>query len=240
MKKIKEMYMPSMDELYQMQDMGANVYKYLVVKAVESLVLRGINSEDKEILGKTYKYFREDPYIANTICWMYPSQLKYSETARNDAKLYDDIMKRSPKLACNLDFSSGFDNSLFYNYTIIATTIAKLEEELKKNPAYRFEYKDNILLDRIFSGEIKGSEIMFNKGSLRSLLNIEPAYGVLFSDRIFDDVGYDRKDIVCSSVNNFAGRYNIPSNAGDQYFGKDILTNPGTEVKRLIRCINRE
>ena len=41
---MKEMYVPTMDELYLMQDMGSNIYRYLVAKVVERLILEGVNT----------------------------------------------------------------------------------------------------------------------------------------------------------------------------------------------------
>ena len=101
------------------------------------------------------------------------------------------------------------------------------------------DYKESHLLNKIFNRELTAEDIRFHKDLIQNLLKIEPAYGVVFDDRNFEVIGLDRDDKVRSSVNYYADRYNIPYDVGDQYFGKDILTNPGTEVKRLMRCIKK-
>ena len=57
---MKEMYVPTMDELYLMQDMGSNIYRYLVAKVVEKLILEGVNTPAKGMLKSAYKYLREN------------------------------------------------------------------------------------------------------------------------------------------------------------------------------------
>lgn len=232
--------MPSMNELYKMQDMGANMYKYLFAKAVEAIVLQGINSEDKEILKNTYKYLRENPYMAYSICMMYPNEIKNSEIAMLETSLCLNLLENRQNSVSNLDYLSNFDNSVLNNTMVLRTVILMLEEELRRNPRYRFEYKDNILLDRILNREVEKYDTKFNKELLISLLNIEPAYGILFSQSSFESFNLDKNGCVCVSVNDYAKRYYIPIDLGVEYFGKDILTNPDTDVKRLLRCINRK
>ncbi|MBQ8193009.1 MAG: hypothetical protein IJZ46_02950 [Bacilli bacterium] len=237
---MKKVYMPSMNELYKMQDMGANIYKYLFAKAVEAIVLQGINSEDKEILNNTYKYLRENPYMAYSICMMYPNEIKNSEIAMLETSLCLNLLEKRQSPVSNLDYLSYFDNSVLNNTMVLRTTISMLDDELKRNPKYRFEYKDNILLDRIINREITNHDTKFNRELLISLLNIEPAYGVIFSRSSFESCNLDKNGCVSVSVHDYAKRYYIPIDLGDEYFGKDILTNPDADVKRLIRCINRK
>ena len=81
---MKKVYIPTMDELYQMQDMtnGQSIYKYILIKAIESLVIDGVNYPNKGILKNAYKYLKENPDIAYAICRMYPSEIKYSEPGK--------------------------------------------------------------------------------------------------------------------------------------------------------------
>ena len=96
---MKKVYVPTMDELYQMQDItcGHSMYKYILIKAIESLIIDGINNQNKGILKHAYKYLRENPDIAYAICSLYPEEIKYSEYAKNDTILcLDLIMAQTP------------------------------------------------------------------------------------------------------------------------------------------------
>ena len=93
---MKKVYVPTMDELYLMQDIsnGQSMYKYILIKAIESLIITGINFKDKGILKKAYKYLRENPNIAYAICSLYPEEIKYSEYAMNDIDLCLNTINR--------------------------------------------------------------------------------------------------------------------------------------------------
>ena len=87
---MKKVYIPTMDELYQMQDItdGHSIYKYILIKAIESLIIDGINYPNKGMLKSAYKYLRENPDIAYAICKLYPEEIKYSEYAKNTRNQY--------------------------------------------------------------------------------------------------------------------------------------------------------
>ena len=55
-KSMKEMYVPTMDELYLMQDMGSNIYRYLVANVIERLILDGLNTPARGVLKSACKY----------------------------------------------------------------------------------------------------------------------------------------------------------------------------------------
>lgn len=234
---MRKIFMPSMDELYQMQEMGANVYKYLLVKAIEVLAVDGINYPNKGMLKSAYKYLREDPYIASAIGMMYPEEIKYSEVAKIDSALCLRLLKAKQNTKCSLDNLSRFEQLVLTNPTVLEYVISELSDELKVNPRYRFEYQYNELLKMIFNREITSDNLMFLKHVVGCLLDIEPAYGLTLSSSYFENDKYDRPSSVCSAVNNYANTYGIPNYLGAEYLGKDILTHQSTEVKRLIRCI---
>ena len=237
---MKKIYMPSMDELYQMQDMGANVYKYLVAKLIESIAMMRTNSGKGDVLLEVYKYLREDPNIVFPICLMYPDEVRNSEIAKSDVKLCLELLGKEPRTACNLDILANFDSSVQTNNLVLRNVIIKLEEELRNNPRYRFEYRNNILIDRILNRELTEANIISCRDEeILSLLKIEPTYWNIIDPTLLGASTFSRAHVLRASVNCYADRYNIPSNAGDQYFGKDILTNPETEVKRLMRCIKK-
>lgn len=159
---MKKVYMPTMDELYQMQEMtnGFSMYKYILIKAIESLIIDGKNYPNKGILKSAYKYLRENPDIAYAICRMYPEEIKYSECAQNDInlclKLLDEKSIDNHNIF-NLDRLQYFENGLgvLTNDGVIQTTAHILASSLPNTPQYRFEYQENSLLDAIFYREIK-------------------------------------------------------------------------------------
>lgn len=238
---MKKVFMPSMDELYIMQDMGANVYKYLVVKAIETLVVEGINYPNKGMLKSAYKYLREDQYIVSAICMMYPGEIKYSEIASNDVNLCLRLLKQENKdSSCQLDCLSNFAPTVIGNVNVLGEVIVRLEKELRDNPKYRFEYQENDLIKRIINRELTDDDLMMLRPVALKLLNIEPVYGISLSDWYFDRSGYERDEKVRTSIHYYADTYGIPRYVGEEFVRKDILTNQSTEVKRLIKCINRK
>lgn len=243
----KKVCMPSMDELYIMQDMGANVYKYLVIKAIESLIVEGINLPNKGILKTAYKYLRENPDIVYSICQMYPNELKYSEIARYEAflcmKILDNVEDRT---IYNLDNLVYFSDSVLDNRQVGNKVISLLSEKLPITPQYRFEYKqlfnqdklvcENKLLDNIFSCNYKLDSYNLRDGILEKLIQIEPLYALKYQNLL--DLSKN-KYLLKTGINAYAERYSVEYDVGSKYANKDILTNPDVETKRLLKCINQ-
>lgn len=245
----KEIYVPTEEQLYQMQDMGANVYKYLLVKAIETLALDGVKFPPKGMLKIAYKYLSENPVIAHAICRMYPEEMIYSETVREDIDLAIDIIDREEdRTLYKLDNLVYFEKDVLNNYIVGEKVISLLADKLSDNPKYRFEYKDiefvghdeknhpiliyNKLLNDIFGCRygIPGAE---KRAVIEDLITIEPAYALRFEEQLQTDaVGLLR-----TGVNDYARRYGV-YNVGYQYQNKDILTVPNEDVKRLVKCIN--
>lgn len=249
---MKEVFMPSMDELYQMQDRGADVYKYILVKAIESIICCGLNYPSKGMFMNAYKYLRENPEIAKAVCSLYPDEIIYSESARNDVDLAIKLMDFKGYQDSGLDYLCRFDNSVLTNTHVLTNIILKLEKELANNPSYRFEYMSYELaylkkgsgriLDKIFNCQITESDLMLMLNSAKTLIikalaNIEPAYALRLNDSVLNEDSV-RNELLRNGVNSYAQRYGIWSVTGYEYYGKDILTNPDTNVKRLIKCIN--
>lgn len=248
---MKEIFMPSMDELYQMQDKGANVYKYILVKAIESIICKGVNYPDFGIFENTSDYFRENPEIARAVCSLYPDEMVYSDVARNDINLCVSLINGSNNKVSNLDYISRFDNNIIYNSVVLRNVILLLEKELSNNPKYRFDYgkEDSCeILDIIFNREINSQRLMFILGDARinvvkSLVNIEPTYALslpseYFSVGFYNNNEYIRNEYLNAGIANYADRYGITGSVGCEYYGKDILTNPDKDVKKLLKCIN--
>lgn len=247
---MKKVYMPTMDELYLMQDMtnSHSTYKYILVKAIESLIIDGINLPNKGILKNAYKYLRENPEIAYAICRLYPEEIKYSEYAKNDANLCQALIinqGNQDKSIFSLDNLCYFEEStsVFSQLGVISRTADILATQLQNTPQYRFEYKQNTLLDNIFSCEIPTDDIF--KPMIDKLVAIEPAYVIKLDSKISEIVKFAHQvsdvkgDMLIRNINRYANRYGININAGYEYYAPlDILTNPDTEVKRLLKCIN--
>lgn len=269
---MEKVYMPDMDTLYQMQDMGANVYRYLVIKKIESIIcdwvgtLRGILNRHTldEIAGiKEYKD------IVKAICLLYPGELENLELFlanglnkelkldlfREDAEFCMQLLDNSPSIMqSNLDYLVYFSSGVTSNELILKKVLVQLKKELAKNPKYRFEYlsdsNNNTLLDDIFGGRIGNNELKLLRGkskdeAVNALVMIEPAYTVnLPSSYLCDYLGFNdenqmRMMLLNDGMNALANRYKIDRNIGTEYLGKDILTNPDSEVKKLIKNIDK-
>lgn len=243
---MKKIYMPTMDELYLMQDMvtGYNLYKYILVKAIESLIMDGTNYPKKGILKSAYRYLRENPEIAYAICRMYPEEIKYSEYAKNDIQLCVDLITSKSKQDTSiydLDELSRFEDGLgvLSNQHVITITANALATKLSTTPKYRFEYKESSLLDDIFLCKIPTEDIP--NISARDFTLIDPAYTIKLNEQqlaSFVPEYEDKAPTLERSINAYAERYRVTGFEGYVYHDKDILTNPEPDVKRLLKCIN--
>lgn len=92
---MKEVFMPSMDELYKMQDMGADIKLYLYAKAIEALCIEYNNFPRKgSILKNEFKYIREDEKITQAVCMMYPREIEFSEVSKYNPILAKQLITR--------------------------------------------------------------------------------------------------------------------------------------------------
>lgn len=237
---MKEMYVPTMDELYLMQDMGSNIYRYLVAKVVERLILEGVNTPAKGMLKSTYKYLRENYDVASAVCSLYPEEMQYSEILKYDPSFCLKLIEEPKPLDTSLDNLSYFDEGTLSNVSVMNKTITRLNKVLIDNPKYRFIYKQSKLLDDIFLGRVNLDNIGYDEKML--LLSIEPAYLVKYYQNYLKSFEgtKDLKQVLEYGIFDFCYRYNVSNWLGSEYKGKDILTNQPTEVKRLIKCINNK
>ena len=237
---MKEMYVPTMDELYLMQDMGSNIYRYLVAKVVERLILEGVNTPAKGMLKSAYKYLRENYDVASAVCTLYPEEMQYSEILKYDSSFCLKLIEESKPLDTSLDNLSYFDEGTLSNVSVMNKTITRLNKVLIDNPKYRFTYKQSKLLDDIFLGRVNLDNIGYDEKML--LTSIEPAYLVKYYQNYLKSFEgtKDLKQVLEYGIFDFCYRYNVSNWLGSEYKGKDILTNQPTEVKRLIKCINNK
>ena len=237
---MKEMYVPTMDELYLMQDMGSNIYRYLVAKVVERLILEGVNTPAKGMLKSAYKYLRENYDVASAVCTLYPEEMQYSEILKYDSSFCLKLIEEPKPLDTSLDNLSYFDEGTLSNVSVMNKTITRLNKVLIDNPKYRFTYKQSKLLDDIFLGRVNLDNIGYDEKML--LTSIEPAYLVKYYQNYLKSFEgtKDLKQVLEYGIFDFCYRYNVSNWLGSEYKGKDILTNQPTEVKRLIKCINNK
>lgn len=221
---MKKVFIPSMDDLYKMQDMHINILPYLYAKAIERLCIEYNNYPKMgSILRNEYKYLREDPVIAKAICMMYPSEIMYSDIVKYDTSLAMKLISE-PKNndIYRLDNISYFGNNLDSNLLIQKEVIRILYNEIYSNPKYRFEYKDSNILDDIFMGRFN-TTLFLDDITKKQLGYIEPYYGL-------------DSDMLSNMMERYVNRYGIDYTSNN----KDILTNQTIEVKRLFRCIDRK
>lgn len=234
----KQIYVPTMEELYTIQDMNINIYNYLLAKVIEVLTLEGVICYHKGILKNEYKYLRENPEIARAICSMYPKELEYSEIAKYDINLCLDLINdKQDNSIYNLDNLVLFEKMTINNMIVTKNVIDILAEKLPNNPKYRFEYKKNQLLDSIFNTEFI-NHIFYDTRMLEQLSKIEPAY-ILKDKKIYNDKL--KKEMLNSAIESYISRYKLSQFDGtvNKYDRKDILTTPDENVKRLIKCIEK-
>ncbi len=225
---MKKILMPTYSELYEMQDMHVNILPYLYAKAVERLCIEYNNYPRRgSILDGEYKYLREDFNIVFGICSMYPKEIKYSQVAQYDIDLAMRLIREEDNFDIyRLDNLSLFSDSVSDNIFITREVIRILSEEIGKNPKYRFEYKDSKILNDIFMGRIDPMVMSLDRDMLLHLSSIEPYYGLKSKDY----------DLLREGMRLYTKRYGIDY----VYDNRDILSNQSSEVKRLIKCINRK
>ncbi|MGM9876558.1 MAG: hypothetical protein ACI310_04950 [Bacilli bacterium] len=240
---MKKVFLPTKEQLYQMQDLGADIGLYLYAKAIEALCIEYVCSPEKEsIIKDEPEYIYNSTIIANAICMMYPKELEYSEVARRDGYLAKKIITNTENRDIyRLDNISRFSSCVTSNYMMIQKTIQILCEELKNNPKYRFEYRDCKLLDDIFMCKINVNEAYpflndYERVSyIKMLAQIEPYYAIQNNE-------CNKRYILCNAVIDYINRYgfNFPYPYSYEKNEKDILTNQSTKIKRLFKCINRK
>lgn len=252
---MKKIYMPSMDELYLMQEYsqfkGMDIYKYLLVKVAESLIVESIHYPAKGILKSAYKYLCEDEYLARIICSLYPEEIRYSSVAQYDTDLCIRLItKEKNDNIKRLDELRRFSESTQMGLFTIREVIEILSKELPNNPNYRFEYLSscddkyqNVALESIFSKKILehivSNMIIQDEEKQKQLIQIEPAYINDITTITTNNNKNEIESLLQQGFDSYFNRYFVDKNAGVEYKDDDILTNPDIKVKRLIKCINQ-
>lgn len=177
---MKKVYIPTEEELQQLNYLGINPYNYLFSKVTETLIMEDIIYGEIDMLDTAYEQLSEFPEIIYAISRIYPEKIASSEYARKDidlCRLLTSKISRQDNSIYQLDTLSYFDleSSIISDNIVIQNTIKNLSEHLSTNPRYRFDYKEpNILLDNIFDCEIPIENIATNLQY--ELLSIDPIY----------------------------------------------------------------
>lgn len=250
--------MPDIESLKKMQETGADIYSYILIKTIETLIASGVNYFQKGILNPvdTYKYLLQDPDIVIPICRLYPELISNFDYAKNDPGLCLDILNNDTHSSnCQLDNLTYFTKeTTCKNVQIIKFAVDALMEELLKNPKYRFTYhdvsgKNGSLFDDIFSTEILNSSIyslLFSSTEKEKIIHklamIDPFYAITLNEETsrenksycgnFDLVQHN---LLQESMNAYKERYGIKKE------GQQVdLDNPSLKVKRYLKVINRD
>lgn len=239
---MKKVYIPTDDELYKMQEIssGSTLYEYLLAKVIEVLVLKAsLEGNEKGILERTYKCFREHPEIAYGICKMYPEEITTSITAQNDIALCRELIKQTNDNSIySLDSLSYFEQGVGVNHSkgVIDDTLDILLEKLPNTPKYRFEYKEpNTLLDDIFGCNLDNRFITHTRAI--KLATIEPAYFVKLQS-LKQQLENSPGHTIDFTINKYVSKYGMGKQVYPEYYRHDIICNPDKQVKRLIRCLH--
>lgn len=219
----KKVYMPTIEELYKMQSLGVNLYEYLYVKAMESLIISKLNfSYDCGELNFAYKRFNRD---ANAICAIqkiFPElELESFDSLNN---LNFDVLGMSLEKTINFSNTTRMSS----DKEIVDDTWKKLQQF----PRYRFIYPEDEGLDDIFYRRIKLEKNITDVMLMKKLVEIEPAYMLTEEfTRFFSPF------LLNYAIKVYASRYGLSPSLGHEYLGKDILDKKPSSVKRLFRCI---
>ena len=240
---MKKLFIPKVEDLYKMQEMGVTVDNYLSCKAAEKLILS--RSGGRHILADSGVLFEEDFDVNKAVCSVYPEELPFFQDkyiSTDPYSLVGSILERNPSTKINrLDIirhiRTETDREQDYSANqLMRQVISILASELPKSPQYRFEYKDsNPWLDLIFSGELFNWMIQndksweFSKGEYTKLFQIEPYYALNEGS-----LGMH----LCMEA--YTRRYGINCHSNPECYGKFNLDNPNPKTKKLLKILEIE
>lgn len=265
----KEVFLPTLEELRELEQLlkdyqseqignGYNSYQYLKAKTIEKMI---ITSNGEDILRKNEQYM-VDPNIAISIAKMYPREVAHFPELAKNSDIFATILEEG-----RISSSHPLDNLAYFDPSIANSTEMKknilhhLNEELKRNPKYRFTYRSSIILDNIFNGQyweqLKKADNIYSSNDrvylYELLTTIDPTYIIKTSPDEFklwrgkgeyhlDDsisaslLKHDRCYLVADTVMNYCRRYYLPTVWPIRDIAKTIDDLP--EAKKLIKYLN--
>ena len=81
---MKKVYIPTEEELQQLNYLGINPYNYLFSKVTETLIMEDIIYGEIDMLDTAYEQLSEFPEIIYAISRIYPEKIAPSVYARKD------------------------------------------------------------------------------------------------------------------------------------------------------------
>lgn len=266
----KEVFLPTLEELqeleqllkdYQNEQLGNgynNSYQYLKAKTIEKMI---ITSNGEDILRKNEQYI-VDPNIAISIAKMYPKEVASFPVLAKNSDIFATILEEGRIPSSHpLDNLAYFDPSIANSTDMKKNILHQLNEELKRNPMYRFTYQSSFILDSIFNGQyweqLKKANNIYSSNDrvyLYELLTaIDPTYIMKTNLEEFklwrgkgeyhlDDstcaslLEHDRRRLIASTVKDYCRRYYLPSVWPMRDIEKTIDDLP--EAKKLIKYLN--
>ena len=233
---MKKVYIPTDEELQQLNYLGIDTYKYLLAKTIEAIIMEDVIYDETNMLDVTYEELTEFKELTYAIAKMYPEKIALSENAKKDielCRLLTSKLSRCDDSIYQLDVLSYFDlkSSVISDNIVIQNTIKNLSEHLTRTPRYRFDYKEpNILLDNIFACKIPLENI---EGNLQhELLSIDPIYIIklgLNLDEVKKNYTQNKLFDLSRGLTRYTNRYHL----------EDIdRTNQQEKTKKLIRYLD--
>ena len=182
---MKKVYIPSEDELHKIEELTkstAHTYKYILAKTIETLLMEKTLDDKKNILKIAYNQFREFPDMAYIICKMYPEE-KYLCPEVTDStvlceRLIRNISKQDDSIKQLDDILKYFEKGpgTVSNSRVISAIVSALATGLQSYPQYRYEYRENQMLDQIFECEMPDYQMPIRPTS--DFITIEPSYAL--------------------------------------------------------------
>ncbi len=234
-----KVYIPTMEELEQLQIYGANVYNYIITKVTEMIIMEDIIYEEGDMF-EIINYLGEHPEIIYAIYKMYPGKIKESIIASKAPQLCSKLIERitrEDKTIYGLDdILLNFDKSVLFDKSVIKNTISFIANHIASCPKYRFDYLGpNELLDSIFGCELPLDKI--SPKSTDGLIIIDPIYSAKLDLKSTGRKNSELSILLQRGMAIYTSRYGINESIGRQYQNKDIINKPDENVKRLIRCL---
>lgn len=234
---MKKTYIPTKYELLSLQTLKVDIYKYLLTKIIDALVLEDIVYKKRNMFETAYNRFPEFPEILLPLAKMYPERIKDCDRAASDIELCKKILKSSQgedKSVYQLDNLSYFSQTK-YDADLIKMVAGILSNKLTAMPKYRFDYQEpNILLDAIFSCSLPRPYL--DADTITTLIATDPAYMAVHSD-ILQPGRKGNQSLITMNLVRYLNRYSLV-NAPNYYSKQDIVNAPDEKVKKLIRYLD--
>ena len=210
---MKQIYIPTQEELSCLKNAGGNTYKYILTKTIESVIMADVIYEEEDMFDVAYDKFSEYPEIIWAIAKLYPEKISEHDRAMNDTNLCMQIiptLKQPDRRIYGLDMMTQFSDTVLQNPDVIKETINTLSVGLQDNPRYRFEYLGpNPVLDDLFACETNIDVI--SQDILDSITYIEPAYYAKLEEMLLKNAKESRNvySLIIRSALRYSFRYGI-------------------------------